>query len=48
MFAFMEKRCHVQSYKQLAKVNISPPPQWRSKCLKGFSVAVWQSGENYR
>lgn len=28
MFAFMEKRCHVQSYKQLAKVNISPPPQW--------------------
>lgn len=28
MFAFMEKRCHVRSYKQLAKVNISPPPQW--------------------
>lgn len=28
MFAFMEKRCHVGSYKQLAKVNTFPPPQW--------------------
>lgn len=28
MFAFMEKKCHVRSYKQLAKVNISPLPQW--------------------
>lgn len=28
MFAFMKKRCHIWSYKQLAKVNISPPPQW--------------------